>query len=145
MEKKLEILKSIKYAKSEHQRWITYAEAKFDGLAVDDKIFQKSHTECECGKWILEKGQILSQLKSAKNLIDDHKEFHSLYIQLYDFMESQSQGNIFSKMAVQKKNMEIMGKYAVTLRKFSDNILNSFDEIYSEIDALEDAEIEKNF
>ena len=145
MSKKQDILNSIKYAKSEHIRWITYAEAKYDGMEVDDEMFQKDHTECECGKWILEKGQLLFHIKASQNLDEDHKQFHSLYKQLYDFMETQDQGNIFNKLLVQKKNMEVMEKYALTLRKFSNNILESFDAIYTEIEKTDEEIIENNF
>ncbi len=141
MSKKQAIVNRIKYAKTEHKRWVTYAEAKFNGLELSDKIIPNEHTKCECGKWILNNGQILFHIKSSQALSNDHREFHKLYKKLYDFMENKKKGNIFNKSIIQKKNEKVMMQYANTLRNLSDNILLSFDNTLKEIEETPDDKI----
>ena len=139
------ILNSIEYAKNEHTRWRTYAEAKFNGLEVSEELIPTKHTECECGKWILEKGQILYHIKSSDSLSKDHIEFHNLYEKLYEFINNNKTGNIFNRSVLKKKNGNIMNSYAVTLKSLSDNILKSYDNIFTEIEQTPEDKINSLF
>jgi len=133
MTKKQELLQELEIIKNEHTRWVAYAEAKFNGLEVEEELIPVKHTECACGKMIAENGQIMYHLKSSRTLSKDHEEFHKLGGKLYNFMNNKQKGNFFTKGAIEKKNNEILGNYSDTLRKLSDNLLKSFDNIKNEI------------
>jgi len=145
MTKKQELLQGIEIIKNEHKRWVTYAEAKFNGLEVEEELTPVKHTECGCGKMIAENGQIIYHLNSSHSLAKDHEEFHKLGMKLYDFMNNKNKGNLFTKGIVEKKNKEVMGKYAETLRKLSDNLLHSFDNIKNEIICTSEEKINSIF
>lgn len=145
MTKKQELLQGIEVIKSEHTRWVTYAEAKFNGLEVDEELTPVKHTECGCGKMIAANGQIMYHLSSSHNLAKDHEEFHKLGQKLYEFMGNKEKGNFFTKNIVEKKNQKTMGNYANTLRKLSDNLMKSFETIKNEIICTPDEKIDSIF
>jgi hypothetical protein len=145
MTKKQELLQGIEIIKNEHIRWATYAEAKFNGLEVDVELTPVKHTDCACGKMIAENGQIMYHLKSANRLAKDHEEFHKLGKKLYDFMNNKKEGNFLTKHFIDKKNNELMSKYASTLKKLSENIINSFNNIKNEITNIPDKTINSLF
>ncbi len=145
MNKKQELLQGIEIIKNEHIRWATYAEAKFNGLEVDEELTPVKHTECACGEMIAENGQIIYHLKSASTLAKDHEEFHKLGEKLYEFMNNKKEGNFLTKTFIEKKNNELMNKYASTLKKLSDNIIYSFNNIKTEITNIPDKKIDSLF
>jgi len=133
MSKKVNILTSLEFAKNAHIRWATYAEAKYNGLEISNEIIPISHTECEIGKSIQENGQLIYHLKTSHSLAQEHEEFHNIYKKLYDIMNKKEKRNFFNKKILEMKDRRIMGGYAYSLQKLSNNIIETLNEIEKEI------------
>ncbi|NPA67535.1 MAG: hypothetical protein GXO50_02890 [Chlorobi bacterium] len=142
MTKKQELLLKLDLIKTEHLKWVHYAEAKFKGLDINENLTPVKHTDCACGKMIAENGQIIYHLKSAHTLMTDHEEFHKIGEDLYHFMQNMEKGNLLTKKSVEKKNREMLRNYAEVLRQLSNNLLRTFDNINNEINCIDDEKIE---
>ena len=144
MEKK-DILNKIRNVKSEHSRWITYAEAKIKGLAISDDLVPVKHTECGCGKMFNNTGQIRFHLESAKSIPVDHEEFHKIYEILYDLMNNKVEGNFLTKGSNKRKKEKQINDYLDILKRLSENIKHSFDNVMQEVEDLPDATFKNMF
>ncbi len=145
MTKKQELILGLELVKNEHTKWANYAEAKFKGLEVNEELTPVKYTECACGKMIAENGQIIYHLKTAQSLAKDHEYFHRIAEDLYHFMNNQNKGNMFTKGIVERKNRETLQNYADTLRKLSNSLIKTFDNITNEINCIDDDKIEAMF
>ena len=145
MNKKQELLLRLDLIKNEHLKWKNYAEAKFKGINVDEQLVPVKHTECACGKMILEYGQVIYHLNSAHSLSKDHEEFHNIGKELYDFMKNKEKGNFFTQAIIDRKNKEIMNNYADTLENLSDILLKTLESIKKEIELTDEEKIEAMF
>ncbi len=144
MERK-DILTKIRNVKNEHSRWVTYAEAKIKGLDISDDLVPVKHTECGCGKMFNANGQIRFHLQSAQSIPVDHEEFHKIYEILYNLIKSEEKGNIFTKKALQKKKAKQIDDYLEILKKLSENLKNSFDYVYKEVEELPEEDFKRMF
>jgi len=142
---RIEILNKIRNVKNEHARWVTYAEAKIKGLIVREDLVPVKHTDCMCGKMFGENGQIRYHLQSARSIPDDHMEFHRIYELIYDLLNSKDEGNIFTRGAAKKKKEKQIDDYMSLLKKLSENIMRSFDNVYKEVDEMPEEEFQKKF
>jgi len=142
MTKKQELLLNLEVIKNEHLKWRNYAEAKFNGIDIKKELTPVKHTECACGKMILEFGQIIYHLTTASSVARDHEEFHRIGEELYKFMNNMPKGTLLTKNSVKRKNEETLKNYSEILKNLSNNLLSTFDSIRNEINCIDDKKIE---
>ncbi len=144
MERK-DILNKIRNVKNEHSRWVTYAEAKIKGISVSDDLVPVKHTECACGKMFSENGQIRFHLQSAQSIPVNHEEFHKIYEILYNLINKEEKGNIFTKGTLKKKKEKQINDYLGILKNLSENIKFSFDNVYKEVEDIPEEQFKNIF
>ena len=145
MTKKQELILGLELVKNEHTKWANYAEAKFKGLEVNEELTPVKHTECACGKMFSENGQIRFHLQSAQSIPVDHEEFHKIYEILYNLINKEEKGNIFTKGTLKKKKEKQINDYLGILKNLSENIKFSFDNVYKEVEDIPEEQFKKIF
>ncbi|MCF6366049.1 MAG: CZB domain-containing protein [Bacteroidales bacterium] len=138
---KSEIINKLICAKTAHERWMTYAEAIYNGINFGEEHTPLLHTECEFGKWCADNGQLLYFVEAPKTLLEDHKSLHRVYMEIYKLMHDNSSSNFFNKARVEKKKKESLEKNFKVLNSISGNMIKAIDSIIDKINSMSKDEI----
>jgi len=141
MYSKNEIITKLSNSKALHERWMSYAEAIYNGIKIGEEHTPLSHTECEFGHWLQNNGQLLYYVEAPKTLHEDHKILHSVYMEMYKIMKDNSSTNIFNKSRIEKQKQALLDKNFDALRSISKNLVNSLDTIIERINNMTNDEV----
>jgi len=138
---KNEIITKLSNSKALHERWMSYAEAIYNGIKIGEEHTPLLHTECDFGKWLQANGQLLYYVEAPKSLQEDHKILHSVYMEMYKIMKDNSSTSIFNKSRIEKKKQADLDKNFKVLKTISKNLVSSLDNIIDRINSMSNEEI----
>jgi len=138
---KSEIITKLSNSKTLHERWMSYAEAIYNGIPIGEEHTPLLHTECEFGKWLQANGQLLYHVEAPKSLHEDHKVLHSVYMELYKLMNDDPSTNVFNKSRIERKKQADLDKNFKVLNSISKNLINSLNNIIERINSMTSEEI----
>lgn len=85
----IEILRTIRKAKSSHIRWRSYAQALVAGLEVPPDSAPVSHESCGFGIWYYGEGaRLLGHLDVYQDIATPHEILHGIYRRIHGMVGS---------------------------------------------------------
>ena len=142
MKEKSELISKLRNAQTQHERWMSYAEAIYNGIKIGEEQTPMLHTDCEFGKWLSANGQLLFIIDAPKSIQEDHKVLHSVYMQLYKIMHESSDTNIFNKSRIERKKKEELDKNFKVLKSISSNLIKELDRLVEKLNGMTDEQVQ---
>jgi len=135
MKPKSEIISKINDAISKHERWMSYAEAMYNGVSIDIEFTPLNHTECAFGIWTQENAQLLFYLDIPMSLLDEHKRLHEVYLEIYGIISNKSKKSIFNIKKVSSKDKMILDKNIQSLKEISTTLVTILKDAIEKINS----------
>jgi hypothetical protein len=149
-------LQGIYDAKKAHLRWVKRAKHLVEGLPVDKEFIPLHPTSCIFGKWLYSKGDILKEISKTSNIMEElekqHNEIHETYANIYKifFLLPNNRSFIhklftFNSKQISKSEKEKAQIYFKQLRRNSEELIETLDQLEIKINQLEHHELGRLF
>jgi len=139
---KSKVFKEIDQIKKKHIKWHAYAEAIVLNFETESNLLPKAYTDCDFGKWYYGEGQFLSFIEAFIDLEEIHIKLHNLYLSIYKQMLNPKK----KILHFYKKDNNLEIKQSVfKLKRFSELIIEKFDDIKIHISQMDEEEFNSKY